>query len=83
MTRESPHLDQVVSALGFSNGCAELALKKPPPLVPSCLIASWRHRTLGDGLLAAFQVILGIGGQGLGPAATTHQRHHDRSGSST
>ncbi len=26
--------------MGFSNGCAELALKKPPPLVPSCLIAS-------------------------------------------
>ncbi len=30
-----------VSAVGFSNGCAELALKKPPPLVPSSLIASW------------------------------------------
>ena len=26
---------------GFSNGWAELALKKPPPLVPSSLIASW------------------------------------------
>ena len=26
---------------GFSNGWAELALKKPPPLVPSCLMASW------------------------------------------
>ncbi len=25
---------------GLLNGCAELALKKPPPLVPSCLIAS-------------------------------------------
>ena len=31
----------LVSAVGFSNGCAELALKKPPPLVPSSLIASW------------------------------------------
>ncbi len=29
-----------VSAVGFSYGCAELALKKPPPLVPSILIAS-------------------------------------------
>ena len=29
-----------VSGVGFSNGCALLALKKPPPLVPSCLIAS-------------------------------------------
>ena len=29
-----------VSGVGFSNGCAALALKKPPPLVPSCLIAS-------------------------------------------
>ncbi len=27
------------SGVGFSNGCAELTLKKPPPLVPSCLIA--------------------------------------------
>ena len=25
-------------AVGFSNGKAELTLKKPPPLVPSCLI---------------------------------------------
>jgi hypothetical protein len=24
------------TAFGFSNGCAELALKMPPPLVPSC-----------------------------------------------
>ena len=29
-----------VKPVGFSNGCAELALKKPPPLVPSSLIAS-------------------------------------------
>ena len=28
-----------VSADGFSNGIEELTLKKPPPLVPSCLIA--------------------------------------------
>ena len=27
--------------LGFSNGCAELALKKPPPLSPISLMASW------------------------------------------
>src|SRR3546814_12270571 len=32
---------KLVSAVGFSNGCALLALKKPPPLVPSSLIASW------------------------------------------
>ena len=30
-----------VQALGFSNGCAELAFMNPPPLVPSSLIASW------------------------------------------
>ncbi|GJE68796.1 hypothetical protein CHKEEEPN_0315 [Methylorubrum podarium] len=29
------------SAVGFSNGWAALALKKPPPLVPSILIATW------------------------------------------
>ena len=34
------HLDKVDERVGFSNGCAELALKKPPPLVPSILIAS-------------------------------------------
>ena len=27
------------NAVGFSNGIALLTLKKPPPLVPSCLIA--------------------------------------------
>ena len=31
----------LVQALGFSNGCAALALKKPPPLVPSSLMISW------------------------------------------
>ena len=32
---------RLVKPLGFSNGCAELALKNPPPLLPSSLIASW------------------------------------------
>ena len=32
---------KLVNPFGFSNGCAELTLKKPPPLVPSSLIASW------------------------------------------
>ena len=27
-----------VKQVGFSNGCAELAPKNPPPLVPICLI---------------------------------------------
>ena len=31
---------KLVAGVGFSNGCALLALKKPPPLVPSCLMAS-------------------------------------------
>jgi hypothetical protein len=44
------------SAVGFSNGCAALALKKPPPLVPSILIATLRgDRPDRDGLLGAFQ----------------------------
>ena len=30
-----------VKPLGLSNGCAEFVLKKPPPFVPSCLIAIW------------------------------------------
>ena len=31
----------VTARVGFSKGCAALALKKPPPLVPSILIATW------------------------------------------
>ena len=31
---------RLVNPVGFSNGCAEFVLKKPPPLVPSSLIAS-------------------------------------------
>ena len=30
---------KLLSGVGFSNGCAALALMKPPPLVPSILIA--------------------------------------------
>ena len=33
-------LKKLLSGVGFSNGCAALTLKKPPPLVPSCLMAS-------------------------------------------
>ena len=46
----------LVHAFGFSNGWAELALKKPPPLVPSSLMISWL--AIGpdrDGLLRAFE----------------------------
>ena len=32
--------EKFVSGVGFSNGCALLALKNPPPLVPSILMAS-------------------------------------------
>ena len=54
---------QFVSGVGLSNGCEELALKKPPPLLPSSLIhscdatgpmaivccAPWRVVTVCDG----------------------------------
>ncbi len=41
-TRSMAKIDRrFVQALGFSNGCAALAFMKPPPFVPSCLIASW------------------------------------------
>ena len=32
---------KLLNGVGFSNGWAELTLKKPPPLVPSCLMRSW------------------------------------------
>jgi hypothetical protein len=38
MASSSRKLDRGV---GFSSGWAELTLKKPPPLVPSCLMAIW------------------------------------------
>ena len=40
MIRMSSISTQFVIVVGFSNGWAELALKKPPPLLPSSLIAS-------------------------------------------
>ncbi len=40
-TRMMPtHSMMLVQAFGFSNGWAELAPKKPPPLVPNCLTAT-------------------------------------------
>ena len=45
---------KLLKGVGFSKGCALLALKKPPPFVPSCLIASWdADRTHWDYLLSA------------------------------
>ena len=42
-----------VSGVGFSNGWAELALKNPPPFVPSSLMASWRPPAPGRWSAAA------------------------------
>ncbi len=33
---------KLVSPVGFSKGCAPFTLKKPPPLVPSSLMASMK-----------------------------------------
>ena len=33
-------LTRLLNALGFSKGCAQLAPKNPPPLVPNCLTAT-------------------------------------------
>ena len=41
MSRIASISTKLESHVGFSNGIAELTLKKPPPLVPSILIASW------------------------------------------
>ena len=41
--RSTASATKLDSGVGFSYGCAELALKKPPPLVPSILIASARR----------------------------------------
>ena len=40
MSRMANISSQLVSGVGFSNGWAELALKKPPPLLPSSLMNS-------------------------------------------
>ena len=51
------HLDEVRRARsGSRTGCAALALKKPPPLVPSILMATCEATGPdGDGLLGAFE----------------------------
>ena len=52
--RIARHWSRFESGVGFSSGCAEFALKKPPPFVPSCLIATCEadgpdgDRLLGD-----------------------------------
>ncbi len=40
MRRMASSSTKLENGVGFSNGCDELALKKPPPLVPSCLMAT-------------------------------------------
>ncbi|SLH43406.1 Uncharacterised protein [Mycobacteroides abscessus subsp. abscessus] len=40
MSRIARICTTLLSGVGFSNGCAELAASTPPPLVPSSLIAS-------------------------------------------
>ncbi len=40
MTSTASISTRLENPVGFSNGCAELTLKNPPPLVPSSLIAS-------------------------------------------
>ncbi len=60
-----------VSGVGFSNGCALFALKKPPPLVPNCLMISCdatgpcaivcSRTTVGCGLPSAPVVVMVCG----------------------
>ena len=50
--------NQLVSAVGFSNGCALFMPKKPPPLVPNCLMGTnAATRPNDDRLLLGFAVI--------------------------
>ena len=49
--QQQPVRSRLVKPVGFSKGWPALALKGPPPLVPSCLIASWEaDRAAGDAL---------------------------------
>src|SRR5271169_5541675 len=54
------------SAVGFSNGWAALALKKPPPLVPSILMAIWE--ATGPTAMVCLAHV---------PAERSHQRDDD------
>ena len=40
ITRSRKISNQLLNGFGFSNGCAEFALKNPPPLLPSSLMTS-------------------------------------------
>ncbi len=42
--KDKKTLEEVRERRRILNGCAELALKNPPPLVPSILMASWLAR---------------------------------------
>ncbi len=41
MSRIAASSRRLLIPVGFSKGWDELALKNPPPLVPSCLMATW------------------------------------------
>src|SRR5882724_10633286 len=63
------------SAVGFSNGCAALALKKPPPLVPSILMATCEATGPTAMVLGALQ----RGGLDIGAERLRNtQRHEDQ-----
>ena len=72
---------KLVSGVGFSNGWALLALKKPPPLVPSSLIASCE--ATGPMAMVCLRALqrghLEVGAQVLDhPLGDQHQAEHDR-----
>ena len=57
ISRQMKISSEFVKPLGFSNGWAAFALKKPPPLVPRSLIASMRRdRALRDRLYPLVRV---------------------------
>ena len=41
MSRIANISKKLLRGVGFSKGWAEFTLKKPPPLAPSCLMATW------------------------------------------
>jgi len=61
----------LLQALGFSNGCAEFAFGRPPPLVPIILIASCDTiAPFGrDCVVAVFAICVGLPSALFGPAS--------------
>ncbi len=73
-SRMARHSSKFARGVGFSRAEAEFAPLKPPPLVPSCLMATWEAWGL-HGLVALEGLGHALGSQGYGKHEGEGQKH--------